>query len=148
MVHVRPAINSGTVKQKRERMRLREQIRLMSEETQRPDSSTSFTTAKDVATTLPQTSSPSVTPSSDSKPHWRQPTTIMEFASQVNAVCNRVLNGTIDLEKAKLYSAMARVVTQAANIEVARGRMGKYTPDLDLNLMEDEAFGDESNATD
>jgi len=62
----------------------------------------------------------------------------MEFASQVNAVCNRVLNGAIDMEVAKTYSAMARVVTQAANIEVARARMGKDIPELDLDQMEDE----------
>lgn len=61
----------------------------------------------------------------------------MEFASQVNTVCNRVLNGEIDMETAKIYSAMARVVTQAANIEVARARLGKEIPELELDQMED-----------
>ena len=41
----------------------------------------------------------------------------------------------IDLEKAKVYSAMARVVTQAANIEVAKARIGKEPPDLRIDLM-------------
>lgn len=116
------------------------QTKPTSKGTRKRGSSTSSATGRDAGTTSQPNSSRSKTPSNDSKPHWRQPATVMEFASQVNAVCNRVLNGAIDLDKAKLYSAMARVVTQAANIEVARARMGKYTPDLDLDLMEDEYF--------
>jgi hypothetical protein len=60
----------------------------------------------------------------------------MEFASQVNTVCNRVLNGEIDMETAKTYSALARVVTQGANIEVAKSRFSKTAPELRLDLME------------
>jgi len=36
------------------------------------------------------------------------------------------------MEVAKTYSAMARVVTQAANIEVARARLSKDLPELGL----------------
>jgi hypothetical protein len=60
----------------------------------------------------------------------------MEFASQVNTVCNRVLNGKIDMDVAKTYSALARVVTQGANIEVAKARFSKTPPNLRLDQME------------
>ena len=71
-------------------------------------------------------------PASGSKEHWKQPRTIMEFAQQVNTVCSRLLNEEIDMETAKTYSALARVVTQAANIEVARARLSKDAPRLGL----------------
>ncbi len=85
-----------------------------------------------------QKSSRSTSQSNGSKKRWRQPKTIMQFASQVNDVCNRVLNDEIDIEKAKLFSAMARVVTQAANVEVSKARLAKEVPDLALDQMDDD----------
>jgi hypothetical protein len=89
-------------------------------------------TEKKPGTTSQRSSTRSATRPKNSKEHWKQPKTIMQFAQQVNAVCSRVLNGEIDMEVAKTYSAMARVVTQAANIEVARARLSKDLPELGL----------------
>jgi hypothetical protein len=99
-------------------------------------------TGKKPGTTHPPQSMRSTTQSSASKERWRQPKTIMEFASQVNSVCNRVLNGKIDMEVAKTYSALARVVTQSANIEVAQARLSHAPPELRLDQMEDDGEED------
>lgn len=95
-------------------------------------------TGKKQATTPPSESTGSTTQSKGSKERWKQPRTIMEFASQVNSVCNRVLNDEIDMEVAKTYSALARVVTQGANIEVAKARFSKTEPNLRLDQMDKE----------
>lgn len=61
-----------------------------------------------------------------------------EFASQANEVANRILNGEIDLDTARAYSAVARTVAQAVTSEVVRARFLKAMPDLDFVQMSEE----------
>lgn len=71
-------------------------------------------------------------PSKGSRPRWSTPTNIRDFAAQANRVATQVLNGTIDLELARTYATIARVVAQSASIEVAKARFAKEMPDLSL----------------
>lgn len=105
----------------------------MSEEIQKNDSSTSSSTENELDTTSLQNSTSSATPSSVWRPQYRAPKTIKEFTSQVNSVANKVLNGEISLDVARIYSGLARVVAQGASIEVARARMVKQVPNLDMS---------------
>lgn len=66
------------------------------------------------------------------KEHWNTPSSVREFAAQANQVATMVLNGDIDKETARTYSALARVVAQATSIEVTRARFLKEAPDLSL----------------
>lgn len=88
--------------------------------------------ASERTSTSQQQSTNCVAPSSDSKPHWHKPTTIKEFAAQANEIATLVLNEAIDMEKAKTYAGLARIVVQSASIEVARSRFNKSEPDLTL----------------
>lgn len=90
-----------------------------------------------IASAQASTSIPMSTPcepaSSDSKKHWRKPRTLREFAAQANEIATLVLNDGIDIERARNYAALARVVSQAASIEVTRSRFLKREPDLSLD---------------
>lgn len=77
-------------------------------------------------------SMPSEEPSSTSNKRYRKPRTIREFAAQANEIATLVLNGEIDLETARNYASLARVVSQTASIEVTRARFLKREPDLSL----------------
>lgn len=77
-------------------------------------------------------SKPSEQPSSGSKQHWPTPTNVREFAAQANKIATMVLNNEIDMDKARTFATLARVVTQAASIEVTRSRFLKEAPDLSL----------------
>ena len=57
----------------------------------------------------------------------------MEFAAQANAVATMVLNGDLDLETARTYSAVARTVAQAMSTEVSRSRFVQSEPSLTLD---------------
>jgi len=83
-------------------------------------------------------SKPFVRPSSDSIKRFRQPKNVREFAGQANMVATRILNGEIDLEIARAYSAVARTVAQAMSTEVARSRFLRSSPDLDFPKMDEE----------
>lgn len=93
----------------------------------------SSATAKRRDTTSRSNSSTSTSPSSVSTPRWKQPRTVREFASQVNAVASRVLNGEIDLDVARTFSGLARVVAQSVSSEVTRSRFAKQTPDMSFD---------------
>jgi hypothetical protein len=58
----------------------------------------------------------------------------MEFAAQASDVATRVLNGTMDLDTARVYGAVARTVAQAMTTEVQRARFLREAPDLQLPL--------------
>lgn len=73
----------------------------------------------------------------DSKKYWRKPTNVTEFAAQVNEVATKVLNGDIDLESARIYSGLARVVAQSVSVQVTRARFLKEVPDLSLTKEEE-----------
>jgi hypothetical protein len=62
---------------------------------------------------------------------------VREFASQVNAVSTRVLNGEIDIDVARTYSGLARVVAQGVSSEVTRSRFLKTAPDMSFDADED-----------
>jgi hypothetical protein len=64
----------------------------------------------------------------------------MEFAGQVNAVATQVLNGEIDIERARVYTAAARTVAQAMSTEVTRARFIGANADLTLpqNVYDEE----------
>lgn len=82
--------------------------------------------------TSPTNSKNSAEPLSDSNESWRTPNSVRDFAAQANRVATMVLNGQIDKETARTYSTLARVVAQAASIEVTRARFLKEAPDLSL----------------
>ena len=75
-----------------------------------------------------QTFSSSEPPSSD----WTLPRNVREFAAQTNTVATMVLKGEIDLERARVYSGLARTVAQAMSTEVSRARFLAQEPDLSL----------------
>lgn len=75
-------------------------------------------------------------PVSDSKKPWSQPKTVRQFTSQVNAVATKLLNGEIEVDQAKAYSALARTVAQTVTAEVQRARALKLIPNLDFEELE------------
>lgn len=89
-------------------------------------------TGPEQATPSTPMSTPSETPSKPSNKRYRKPRTIREFAAQANEIATLVLNGEIDLETARNYASLARVVSQTASIEVTRARFLKREPDLSL----------------
>jgi hypothetical protein len=58
------------------------------------------------------------------------PGTVREFASQVNSVATSVLNGQMDIDEARTYASLARVISQTVSAEVTRARFLKQEPDL------------------
>jgi hypothetical protein len=104
----------------------------MPKRTQRSDDGGSSRRRRGADDTSPPPSTRSDSRSSGSKPHYRRPGTALEFASQANDVCTRLLNGEIDIRKAKAYAALARVVSQTISAEVTRARFLKEAPDLRL----------------
>lgn len=71
-------------------------------------------------------------PSSGSTRRWRSPANARQFAAQANRVATMVLNGEMDGDTARLYSAVARTVAQALSTEVSRARFLAKEPDLTL----------------
>lgn len=69
-----------------------------------------------------QNSTSSGQPLSGSKRLWRQPKSVRDFANQASVVCTMLLNGKLDLEVARAYSGIARVVAQAISSEVSKSR--------------------------
>lgn len=72
-------------------------------------------------------------PANGSKKRWSQPKTVRQFTSQVNAVATKLLNGEIELDQAKAYSALVRTVAQTVTAEVQRARALKSVPNLDFD---------------
>lgn len=79
------------------------------------------------------TSPTSDAPASGSSGSWRTPASVKELAAQATEVGTMLLNGTLPLETAKAYSALARSVAQLVSAEVARARVRREEPDLRLN---------------
>jgi hypothetical protein len=71
-------------------------------------------------------------PSSISTRSWKSPRNVKEFAAQTNMVATMVLRGDIELERARVYSGLARTVAQAMSTEVSRSRFLAQEPDLSL----------------
>jgi hypothetical protein len=77
------------------------------------------------------TSKPYVLPSNNSTPSWLiTPKNVRQFASQANHIATLVLRGEVDIERARLYSGLARTIAQAMSVEVTRARFLSQIPDL------------------
>lgn len=68
-----------------------------------------------------------------SKRRWRQPRDAGDLATQASHVATMVLNGDIDPEVARLFTATARVAAQAMSTKVTRARFLGSEPDLTLD---------------
>lgn len=67
------------------------------------------------------------------KEYWRTPVNVKEVAEQANIVATKVLNGEIDMDKARAYSAIVRVISQAMTLEMNRSRLLKQAADLNFD---------------
>jgi hypothetical protein len=73
---------------------------------------------------------------SSSKQSWRRPNNVRELAAQATTIATMLLNDKVDLELARTYAGITRVVCQAMALEVSRSRFLRSTPDLDLDEQE------------
>ncbi len=80
--------------------------------------------------------------STPSRKRYRQPVTPLQLAAQASAVATNLLNGSLDLETARAYSAIARVAAQALSTEVQTGRFLKSKAQLTMDT--DGVWEDES----
>jgi hypothetical protein len=85
------------------------------------------------SSTFPKMYTNSDEPSNASKKPFRLPTNVKEFASQANLVATMILNNEIHIDQARAYSAVARTVAQAVNLEVQRSRFLRNEPNLEFN---------------
>lgn len=65
-------------------------------------------------------------------PLWDLPRNVGELATQANQVATMILNGQMDIEIARTYSSITKTVAQAKNMEVAKSRITKQAPNLEL----------------
>ena len=105
-------------------------------ETRSSDSAGSELTDSESATGS-QTSLNSDGPSKSSTRHWRQPKNAKDWAAQINAIATAVLNHEIDLEEARLVSALSRSAAQLLTAEVQRARFLQIEPDLNLEFADE-----------
>lgn len=75
-----------------------------------------------------------------SKKRWRKPTNVKEFISQANALATLFLNGEVDVETVRQYSAVSRTIAQSLTNETARARFLKMQPDMTFSedVFEDD----------
>lgn len=106
-------------------------------------SDTTSNTDSAPGTTSPERSSTSAEPSSDLRKLWLPPRNVRELASQVNLVATMVLNGDIPLKRARIYSALTRVASQAISAEVSKARFAKTLPELSFEEEERLVVGEE-----
>lgn len=78
---------------------------------------------------------------SSSSKSWRQPADAKELAAQTNMVATMLLNNEIDIDTARTYAALTRVIAQVLSVTVTRARFVKTEPDLSLawGAEEDES---------
>jgi hypothetical protein len=76
--------------------------------------------------------------SPSSKTRFQSPNNVQQLASQAAFVGTLLLNGELEPEQARTYSALVRSVAQLISAEVARARIAKGAPNLSLaeNLLE------------
>lgn len=77
--------------------------------------------------------------SSGSKKRWRQPRNAREFAAQANEVATMILNGEMNIDDARAYASVARVVAQSMSSSVTQARFLKEAPDLSLEWDEEKS---------
>ena len=71
-------------------------------------------------------------PTSSLKKQWHTPEELKELAKQAVEVGTMILNDDIEIEKARAYSAVVKVTTQAITAEINKARLAGYVPDIDL----------------
>lgn len=74
--------------------------------------------------------------SGGSSRHWQKPRDAKAFAVQANEVATMILNGEIDLDRARAYSGVARTMAQVLSAEVYRARFLQREPNLSLEAEE------------
>lgn len=89
-------------------------------------------TTTDESAESPQRSEKPDAPSSGSNGSWRAPDDLLAFAAQANDVTTRFLNGEIDIDTARTYASLGRVVVQAVSSQVTKDRFLQREPDLSL----------------
>ncbi len=77
-------------------------------------------------------SMPSALPPKDLKEPYQRPAQAQTLTHQVNDVATKVLNEEIDLDTARVYSALVRSMSQLISVEVVRAKMTKTKPNLDI----------------
>lgn len=61
-------------------------------------------------------------PSSGSNAPFQRPKNLVEFAALTNEIATRVLNNEISIDQARVFAALARVVSQSVSIRVQAAR--------------------------
>lgn len=74
---------------------------------------------------------------SDSTKHWSTPKNVKGLAAQANMAATMVLNGELNIDVARTYSAIIRTVAQAVTNETNKARFLREMPDLEF---EEEVF--------
>jgi hypothetical protein len=97
--------------------------------TPRSETSGSAPGSSDLADAL-LNSTTSGTRSGRSTRRWSQPKNVRAYAGQIRTVATLVLNGEMDLETVRLYSALSRSAAQMMNTEFQRARLLQAEPDL------------------
>jgi len=132
---VPPATESGSERSLSTEERIDAWLPHISEQTPTSDASGSSTIASESAGTSP-TSPNSGGRSRTLNRRWRTPRDAREWAAQLNSIATGVLNGTIDLEEAKVVSSISRSAAQLLTAEVQRARFLQIEPDLSLEFDE------------
>jgi hypothetical protein len=78
---------------------------------------------------------------------WKTPRNAREWAAQLNHLATSVLNGTVDLEEAKVVSSISRSAAQLLTAEVQRARFLQIEPDLSLVFDENPEKSSETPNT-
>jgi mannose/cellobiose epimerase-like protein (N-acyl-D-glucosamine 2-epimerase family) len=77
-------------------------------------------------------STPSDEPAPSSNEPFQLPKSVKELAAQATLVATMLLNEEMEPERGRTYSALVRSVAQLISAEVARARIKKQEPDLNL----------------
>ena len=64
------------------------------------------------------------------------PRNAKEWAAQLNMIATGVMNGTVDLDTAKVVSSISRSAAQLLTAEVQRARFLQIEPDLNLEIAD------------
>lgn len=71
-------------------------------------------------------------PSKTSSGQWLLPANTRAFVRQANEVMTAVLNGEIDIDKARVYGSIARVMAQMMSVQERYARFLREAPNLSL----------------
>lgn len=91
-----------------------------------------FTPGKNVSDSEVLTSALSDGPSKTSSGQWLLPANTRAFVRQANEVMTAVLNGEIDIDKARVYGSIARVMAQMMSVQERYARFLREAPNLSL----------------